>query len=290
MNWHSPFILDLIKRALEEDIWTGDITTEAIIPADRQAKARVWTKVDGVIAGLPLFKQVFLQVDPTLQVDLLVDDGFVATAGSTLAYISGSARSILQAERVSLNFLQHLSGIATRTSRLAEAIKFYQARIVDTRKTTPGLRLLEKYAVRMGGGYNHRFGLYDAILIKDNHIAVAGGIKEAVIAARRRIGHTTKIEVEVETLEQLCEALESRADIIMLDNMSVEIMKEAVKLAQGKAILEASGGITEENIVEVAKTGVDYISVGAITHSVRALDISLDIELEQQQAVEHENN
>lgn len=289
MNWQSPFIVDLIKRALEEDIWTGDITTEATIPEERQAVARVWTKVDGVIAGLPLFKQVFLQVDPTLQVELLVGDGFVATAGATLAHISGSARSILQAERVALNFLQRLSGIATRTSRLAEAIKFYQARIVDTRKTTPGLRMLEKYAVRMGGGYNHRFGLYDAVLIKDNHIAVAGGIKEAVTAVRRRIGHTTKIEVEVETLEQLCEALESRADIIMLDNMSIDTMKEAVKQAHGKAILEASGGISEENIVEVAKTGVDYISVGAITHSVRALDISLDIALEQQPLEQEEN-
>ncbi|HHW98894.1 MAG TPA: carboxylating nicotinate-nucleotide diphosphorylase [Firmicutes bacterium] len=289
MNWQSPFIVDLIKRALEEDIWTGDITTEATIPEERQAVARVWTKVDGVIAGLPLFKQVFLQVDPTLQVELLVGDGFVATAGTTLAHISGSARSILQAERVALNFLQRLSGIATRTSRLAEAIKFYQARIVDTRKTTPGLRMLEKYAVRMGGGYNHRFGLYDAVLIKDNHIAVAGGIKEAVTAVRRRIGHTTKIEVEVETLEQLCEALESRADIIMLDNMSIDTMKEAVKQAHGKAILEASGGISEENIVEVAKTGVDYISVGAITHSVRALDISLDIALEQQPLEQEEN-
>ncbi len=281
MNWQNPFIVDLIKRALEEDIWTGDITTEAVIPAGRQAVGQVLTKVDGVIAGLPLLKQVFLQLDPTLEVDLLVDDGFVATAGTVLANISGSARSILQGERVALNFLQRLSGIATRTSRLAESIKFYQGRIVDTRKTTPGLRLLEKYAVRMGGGYNHRFGLYDAVLIKDNHIAVAGSIKEAVAAVRRRVGHTTKIEVEVESLEQLSEALESRADIIMLDNMSLDMMKEAVKLAQGKAILEASGGITEENILEVAKTGIDYISIGAITHSIKALDISLDIELEQ---------
>lgn len=289
MNWQNPFIVDLIKRALEEDIWTGDITTEAVIPAERQAVGRVWTKVDGVIAGLPLLKQVFLQLDPTLEVELLVNDGFVATAGSALASISGSARSILQGERVALNFLQRLSGIATRTSRLAEPIKFYQGRIVDTRKTTPGLRMLEKYAVRMGGGYNHRFGLYDAVLIKDNHIAVAGSIKEAVAAVRRRVGHTTKIEVEVESLEQLNEALESRADIIMLDNMSMDMMKEAVKLAHGKAILEASGGITEENIVEVAKTGVDYISIGGITHSIKALDISLDIELEQATPADQKN-
>lgn len=281
MNWQNPFILDLVKRALTEDIWTGDITTEAVIPAERQAVGRVWTKVDGVIAGLPLLGQVFMQVDPSLQVDLLVEDGYVATAGTTLASISGSASSILLGERVALNFLQRLSGIATRTSRLAEPIKFYQGRILDTRKTTPGLRLLEKYAVRMGGGYNHRFGLYDAVLIKDNHIAVAGSIKEAVAQVRRRVGHTTKIEVEVESLEQLNEALDSRADIIMLDNMSVEMMKEAVKLAHGKAIVEASGGIDEENIVEVAKTGVDYISIGGITHSVKSLDISLDIELKQ---------
>jgi len=271
----------LISRALIEDIGTGDITSEAIIPAERQAVARVWTKVDGIIAGLPVLELVYKQVDPTLQVELLVQDGYVATAGTTLARVSGPARSILMGERLALNFLQRLSGIATRTSRLTEPIKFYQSRIVDTRKTTPGLRLLEKYAVRVGGGFNHRFGLYDAVLIKDNHIAVAGGIKEAVAAVRRRVGHTVKIEVEVETLEQLQEALESRADIIMLDNMPVEMMKEAVKLAHGKAILEASGGITEENIVEVAKTGVDYISIGAITHSVTVLDISLDIEIEE---------
>ncbi|NLY53952.1 MAG: carboxylating nicotinate-nucleotide diphosphorylase [Firmicutes bacterium] len=281
MNWQSPIIQDLISRALIEDIGTGDITSEAIIPAERQAVARVWTKVDGIIAGLPVLELVYKQVDPTLQVELLVQDGYVATAGTTLARVSGPARSILMGERLALNFLQRLSGIATRTSRLTEPIKFYQSRIVDTRKTTPGLRLLEKYAVRVGGGFNHRFGLYDAVLIKDNHIAVAGGIKEAVAAVRRRVGHTVKIEVEVETLEQLQEALESRADIIMLDNMPVEMMKEAVKLAHGKAILEASGGITEENIVEVAKTGVDYISIGAITHSVTVLDISLDIEIEE---------
>ena len=202
MNWQNPFIRDLVERALNEDIWTGDITTEAVIPAERQAVGRVWTKVDGVIAGLPLLRQVFLQIDPSLRIELLVEDGYVATAGTTLANISGSARSILLGERVALNFLQRLSGIATRTSRLAEPIKFYQGRILDTRKTTPGLRLLEKYAVRMGGGYNHRYGLYDAVLIKDNHIAVAGSIKEAVAAVRRRVGHTTKIEIEVESLEQ----------------------------------------------------------------------------------------
>lgn len=284
MNWQNPLVVEIVNRALNEDIWTGDITSEAVIPVERQASGQVWTKVDGVIAGLPVLELVYKQIDESLEVELLVEDGYVATAGAQLARINGSARSILLGERVALNFLQRMSGIATRTSRLAEQIKFYQGKIADTRKTTPGLRILEKYAVRKGGGYNHRQGLYDAVLIKDNHIVVAGSIKEAVTAVRRRIGHTVKIEVEVESLEQLHEALESRVDIVMLDNMSVELMKEAVKLAQGKAILEASGGITEETIVEVAKTGVDYIALGGITHSIKALDISLDIELKQSPA------
>ena len=279
MNWQSPLVEELIARALNEDIWTGDITTESIIPADRQASGRVWIKVDGVVAGLPLLPMIFDKLGGGVQVNILVQDGQAVAAGTTLAEIKGSARTILIGERVLLNFLQHLSGIATRTSRLAELIKFYNSNIVDTRKTTPGLRALEKYAVRMGGAVNHRFGLYDAILIKDNHIAVAGGVREAVIAARRNLGHTVKIEVEVETLEQVSEALESRADIIMFDNMSIDLMKQAVKLIEGKAITEASGGITEDNIVEVAKAGVDYISIGAITHSVKALDISLDIDI-----------
>ena len=278
MNWQSPIIQDLISRALIEDIGTGDITSEAIIPAERQAVARVWTKVDGIIAGLPVLELVYKQVDPTLQVELLVQDGYVATAGTTLARVSGPARSILMGERLALNFLQRLSGIATRTSRLTEPIKFYQSRIVDTRKTTPGLRLLEKYAVRVGGGFNHRFGLYDAVLIKDNHIAVAGGIKEAVAAVRRRVGHTVKIEVEVETLEQLQEALESRADIIMLDNMSPSMMAEMVRLIDGRALVEASGNVSAETIQAIAASGVDLISVGRLTHSVQALDISLLLE------------
>lgn len=209
----------------------------------------------------------------------MAEDGQAVTAGTTLAEISGSARTILMGERVALNFLQHLSAVASRVSRLAELIKFYTSVIVDTRKTIPGLRLLQKYAVRMGGGANHRFGLYDAVLIKDNHIAVAGGIKEAVTAARRHLGHTVKIEVEVETLEQVATALESHADIIMLDNMSPDLMKQAIDLVDGKALTEASGRVTEENIVQIAKTGVDFISIGAITHSVQALDISLDIEI-----------
>lgn len=279
MNWQSPLVQELVARALNEDIWTGDITTEAIIPADRQASGRIWTKVDGVVAGLPLLSIVWQQLGGGVTVELLAQDGQVVTAGTALATLQGSARQILMGERVALNFLQRLSGVATRTSRLTELIKFYNSSIVDTRKTVPGLRVLDKYAVRMGGAVNHRFGLYDAVLIKDNHIAVAGGIKEAVTAARRHLGHTVKIEVETETLEQVAQALESRADIIMLDNMSIELMKQAVKLVEGKAIVEASGRITEDEVVEVAKTGVDYISIGAITHSASALDISLDIDL-----------
>jgi nicotinate-nucleotide pyrophosphorylase (carboxylating) len=279
MNWRSPLIEKMVISALEEDIWTGDVTSMSIIPPDKQAKGRIWTKVDGVMAGLPLLPLVFDHAGGGVQVDLLAQDGQAVTAGTTLAEISGSARTILMGERVALNFLQHLSAVASRVSRLAELIKFYTSVIVDTRKTIPGLRLLQKYAVRMGGGANHRFGLYDAVLIKDNHIAVAGGIKEAVTAARRHLGHTVKIEVEVETLEQVATALESHADIIMLDNMNPDLMKQAIDLVDGKALTEASGRVTEENIVQIAKTGVDFISIGAITHSVQALDISLDIEI-----------
>ncbi|HEY8345870.1 MAG TPA: carboxylating nicotinate-nucleotide diphosphorylase [Symbiobacteriaceae bacterium] len=280
MNWHNPLIRDLVIRALQEDIGTGDITTDAVVPPDRQVAAHIRAKADGVIAGLPLLPLIFRELDPQIRVEFLVSDGQAVTAGTTLARLEGSARAILTGERLALNFLQRLSGIATHTARLAEQIKFYSCRLTDTRKTTPGLRILEKYAVSVGGGFNHRFGLYDAVLIKDNHIAVAGGIFEAVSAVRKRLGHTVKIEVEVETLEQVAQALESRVDIIMLDNMPVEMMKQAVKMIDGRAVVEASGCITEENIQEVAKTGVDYISVGALTHHIRALDISLEIEPE----------
>lgn len=206
-------------------------------------------------------------------------EGSAVTPGTQVARVSGEARSILTAERVALNFIQRMSGIATTTRKLSDKIKYYHARLVETRKTTPGLRLIEKYAVRVGGALNHRYGLHDAILIKDNHIAVAGGIREAVHAARKVASHTTRIEVEVESLEQLHEALESGADIILLDNMDAETMKKAVEVTAGKAILEASGGITAENLEDVARTGVDIISLGVLTHSVKSLDLSLDIEL-----------
>ncbi|GAH79753.1 unnamed protein product, partial [marine sediment metagenome] len=206
-----------------------------------------------------------------------IKDGNKILPGEILAEITGPARTILKGERVTLNFLQRMSGIATITSKFCQEVKDLPVRIVDTRKTTPGLRILEKYAVRMGGGYNHRFGLYDAVLIKDNHIAVAGGIKSAVNSVRKQISHTSNIEVEVENLSQLQEALEMKVDIIMLDNMDLETMKEAVKMVKGEALIEASGGITLEKVREIAQTGVDLISVGALTHSVKALDINMEI-------------
>jgi nicotinate-nucleotide pyrophosphorylase (carboxylating) len=270
---------DLVRRALMEDIGPGDITTEATIPPDKQCTAVVQAKEEGVVCGHPLAQAVFRTLDPTLTYEILIPEGSVVTPGTQVARISGNARSILTAERVALNFMQRMSGIATTTRKLADKIKYYHARLVETRKTTPGLRLIEKYAVRVGGALNHRYGLHDAILIKDNHIAVAGGVRKAVHAARKVVSHTTRIEVEVESLEQLQEALEAGADIILLDNMDPEMMKKAVEITAGKAILEASGGITAENLEDVARTGVDIISLGVLTHSVKALDLSLDVEL-----------
>lgn len=268
---------EIIKRALSEDIGTGDITSEATIPAELMGEATLKAKEDGVVCGLPVAKRVFAMVDERIVFEPLIKEGEPIKRGQLIARVTGPARGLLMAERVALNFLQRLSGIATRTRAMAELIRYYNTRITDTRKTTPGLRLLEKYAIRRGGGSNHRFGLYDAVLIKDNHIAVAGGIRSAVSAARQRVGHTVKVEVEVENLEQVTEALESGADIIMLDNMTSEMMRKAVEMIGERAITEASGGITESNIAEVAKTGVGYISLGCLTHSVSALDISMNI-------------
>ncbi|HLN60355.1 MAG TPA: carboxylating nicotinate-nucleotide diphosphorylase [Symbiobacteriaceae bacterium] len=268
---------ELVRRALLEDIGPGDITTEATIPEETTCTAVMLAKSDGVICGHPVARATFRVMDPSLTYEILVPEGAEVTAGTEIARISGNARSVLTAERVALNFIQRMSGIATVTHRLAESIKYYHGRLVETRKTTPGLRLIEKYAVRVGGGLNHRYGLHDAILIKDNHIAVAGGVRQAVVAARKVASHTAKVEVEVESLEQLQEALEVGADIIMLDNMDPETMRKAVEMTAGRATLEASGGISADNLVEVAKTGVDIISMGALTHSVKSLDISLDI-------------
>ena len=267
----------IVEQALLEDIGTGDITTESIIPSNLKAKGIIKTSEEGVVAGLNIACLVFQKLDSEIIFQEKIKDGTQVVRGKVLAEITGSAQTILKGERVALNFLQRMSGIATITSKFCQEVKDFPVRIVDTRKTTPGLRILEKYAVRMGGGYNHRFGLYDAVLIKDNHIAVAGGIKSAVNSIRKQISHTVKIEVEVENLSQLQEALEMKVDIIMLDNMDLNTMKKAVKMVKDKALIEASGGITLANVREIAQTGVDLISIGALTHSVKSLDISMDI-------------
>ncbi|KUK41306.1 MAG: Nicotinate-nucleotide pyrophosphorylase [Clostridia bacterium 62_21] len=268
---------ELIRRALEEDIGPGDLTTAAVVPAAARAAGVFLCKEQGVVAGLFVSARVFALLDPAVRFAARVAEGAAVKAGDVLAEVEGPARPLLTGERVALNFLRHLSGIATRTAGMVALVKDYPVRIVDTRKTTPGLRALEKYAVRAGGGYNHRFGLYDGVLIKDNHIRAAGGITAALRAVRAAVPHTVKIEVEVEDLAGVKEALAAGADAILLDNMPPEMMREAVRLVGGRAVLEASGGITEANVVEVAATGVDIISAGALTHSVRALDISLEL-------------
>lgn len=267
----DEFILD----ALKEDIGTGDITTLSTVDEDAVITGQFITKQDCILCGLDIVTRVFALLDARVQVDLLQKEGAFVQKGIVLARISGPARSILTGERVALNILQHLSGIATRTKAAVDSIRGTKAVIADTRKTTPGLRVLEKYAVRVGGGSNHRFNLSDGILIKDNHIRAAGGITAAVQKARKAAPHTLKIEVEVETLAQLEEALACKVDIIMLDNMSIADMKHCVMRASGKVLLEASGNMGEKDLRAVAETGVDIISIGALTHSVQAADISL---------------
>ncbi|MGI6550951.1 MAG: carboxylating nicotinate-nucleotide diphosphorylase [Syntrophomonadales bacterium] len=275
MNWMQ--IDRIIRQALMEDIGHRDITTDNLIPPDHQSQGVFYVKQEGVVAGIQVAERVFRLLDPDIDFTVLKDDGELVPEGEEIARISGRTRTLLTGERVSLNFLQHMSGIATRTYDLADRVRHFPVKIVDTRKTIPGLRILDKYAVRVGGGHNHRFGLFDGVLIKDNHIRAAGGITQAVNTIKRSISHLTRIEVEVENLEQLREALTAGADVILLDNMDPEIMKEAVSITGGRAILEASGGITEDTLVEVAKTGVDLISMGTLTHSATALDISFDI-------------
>ena len=265
----------LIEQALLEDIHTGDITTQAVVPERRTAVARLIAKEDMVIAGLFVAERVFRRLDPAVAFSASQPEGARASRGDLLAAVQGSAADLLMGERVALNLLQRLSGVATLTSRYVEAVKGTKARIVDTRKTTPGLRELEKYAVRVGGGINHRTGLYDGILIKENHITAAGGIGEAIGRARAYIPHTLRIEVETETLGQVDEALAAGADIIMLDNMGLDDMRTAVGLIAGRALVEASGGVNLETVRSIAETGVDIISVGAVTHSARAMDISM---------------
>ena len=269
---------DVVRRALHEDLGlAGDLTTDAIVPAGAAGEARLVSRESGVVSGIVAVERTFAMLDPRVAVRVAVADGGSVEPGTVIATIAGPLRSILTGERVALNFLCRLSGIATATARLVEAVAGTRAAIVDTRKTTPGLRALEKAAVRDGGGSNHRFGLADAILIKDNHVAVAGGIAAAIEAARRRAGHLVKIEVEVDTLDQLEQAFAARADIVLLDNFSPEELREAVRRNGGRALLEASGRITAATVRTVAETGVDLISSGALTHSAHVLDIGLDI-------------
>ena len=270
-----------IRLWLEEDIGTGDVTTLATVPPDRRSVGIIHAKEAGVIAGVPVAERVFHIVDPSLKFSAKVRDGDPVEKGAVIAEVAGSARSLLIGERLALNLLQRMSGIATGTRQFVAALGGLPVRLVDTRKTTPGHRMLEKYAVRVGGGHNHRFGLYDAVLIKDNHIKAAGGVKAAVTAARANVPHTMKIEVEVERFDQLEEALEACADIIMLDNMKPDMMTEAVRRIKSAAphvTVEASGSVTLESVKRIAETGVDVISVGRLTHSVPHLDISLDLE------------
>ena len=270
----------IVHAALVEDIGSGDVTTLLTVPPGAVARAVMMAKGDGVLAGLAVGCRAFSMVDPHVVWEPHADDGDPVTPGLPIATISGPARGILTGERVALNLIQRLSGTATLTRRFVDAVAGTGARIVDTRKTTPGLRTLEKYAVRMGGGGNHRTGLYDAVLIKDNHLAAGGGVLAAVRRARERAPHTMKIEVECKTLEQVDEAIESGADIILLDNMTLAEMAHAVGRIRGTgALTEASGGVRLETARAIAETGVDLISVGALTHSAPALDISLDFEI-----------
>lgn len=267
----------LVRAALAEDLGrAGDITTDAIVPATHRMAATLGARQDGAIAGLDLAIMAFRLLDPAIRVDVILSDGARVKPGDAIARISGPGRGILSGERVALNFLGHLSGVASATAGIADAIRHTKARITCTRKTMPGMRALQKYAVRCGGGANHRFGLDDAVLIKDNHVAVAGGVREAIERARAAVGHLVKIEVEVDTLAQLDEALAAKAEAVLLDNMSPDQLREAVAMTEGRAVLEASGRITPETAPEIAETGVDLLSAGWLTHSSRVLDVGLD--------------
>ena len=277
-----PEVLNLIDAALTEDQAFNDPTTQTLIPDGVIGSGMVRAKADGVLAGGPVAEAVFRRIDPDLDVELLLADGAELESGRDIASVVGSAAAILRAERTALNFMQRMSGIATATNRYVRAVEGTAARIVDTRKTAPGHRYLDKYSVRMGGGYNHRINLADGILIKDNHLAARGSLEEPLGAVVRhaisQASHTIRVEVEVESLEQVREAVDAGAHIIMLDNMPVDMMREAVGIIAGRASIEASGGITLATVRDVAQTGVDLISIGGLTHSTDALDISLDLE------------
>ena len=269
----------LIDLAFEEDIGIGDVTTEATVPPTQEGIGTLLAKSDGIVAGLPVAERVFAKLDETLEFRALVSDGDAVNAGTPIAEVQGSAKTILMGERTALNFLQRLSGIATLTAQFVEAASDYDAKIVDTRKTAAGWRAVQKYAVRVGGGSNHRFGLYDGVLIKDNHIVAAGGVRNAVRRAREIAPHTAKIEIEIETVDQVDEALAAGADILLLDNMPRSIMQGVVQEVGDRVITEASGGITLDQVQAVAATGVNFISVGALTHSAMPMDISLTLTL-----------
>lgn len=272
----NSFILDpILRNALEEDIGTGDVTTLATIEPGTQASAELVAKEDFVLAGVDVAQRVFQLISADTAFEKLISDGQNVKRGEVIAWIKGDAAVLLQGERVALNLLQRMCGVATLTSKFMQEVKGTQAVVVDTRKTTPGLRVLEKYAVRMGGGGNHRMALYDAVLIKENHVAAAGGITAAVSRAKQRVPHTQKIEVEVRNQDEVAEALEVGADILLLDNMSLEELSAAVELVGDRAITEASGGVNLESVRSIAETGVRLISVGALTHSYRAVDISM---------------
>ena len=283
---HSrPDVTDLIARAVQEDLSAGDATTDTLIPPDLMASGVIIAKAPGVLCGGPVARAVFERIDPGVDVRLLVADGAPLAPGDAIARVRGAAASLLSAERTAVNFLQHLSGIATLTARYVRAIEGLPVRIVDTRKTTPGLRSLEKDAVRAGGGWNHRQNLGDGVLIKDNHLAALRGMEvplgETVRLARARARHTLRVEVEVTSVAEAMEALDAGAELLLLDNMPPEEMRRVVQQNGGRALIEASGGITLETVRAVAETGVDLISVGALTHSAPALDISMDLEYER---------
>lgn len=264
-----------IRLALEEDINSEDVSTNAVMPAYKKGEVQLICKEDGIIAGLPVFERVFTLLDPQTKVNFLVQDGDTVKKGQLLATVTGDIRVLLSGERTALNYLQRLSGIASYTNRVAKLLEGTKTKLLDTRKTTPGMRIFEKYAVRIGGGYNHRYNLSDGVLLKDNHIDAAGGVTCAIKAARNYAPFVRKIEVETENLAMVKEAVEAGADIIMLDNMTTEQMAEAIRLIDGRAETECSGNITKENIETITRLGVDYVSSGALTHSAPILDISL---------------
>ena len=274
---YPPEVDAVLELALREDIGSGDVTTQSIVPEDAVLTGALCAKGTGVISGIGLSGAVFQKLDPNCEWEEMVCDGDRVSPGDTLACVTGRSRAILSAERTALNILQKMSGISTLTSFFVEAVAGSGAKIKDTRKTLPGLRWISKYAVAAGGGHNHRAGLYDGVLIKDNHIKAAGGIAEAVWKARQSVGEDFSIEVETKTMEQVKEAVSCGADVIMLDNMDIREIREAVRLIARRALVEASGGVTLENVGEIARSGVDFISVGALTHSAPCLDISFDV-------------